>query len=84
MIYRLVSERLNTFPSQCLVIEDSLFGIEAGLSAGMWVIAVTTRFSRDRVHAGNVLDRQWVVDDYSLLPAVVDRMLKEREMDPTD
>ncbi len=84
MIYRLVSERLSTPPSQCLVIEDSLNGIMAGLSAGMWVIAVTTPFSRDKVHAADVLDRQWVVDDYAALPAVVDRMLEERKMDAVD
>ena len=82
MIYLLVSEGLKTPPSQCLVIEDSLNGIKAGLSAGMWVIAVTTPFSKDRVHAADILETQWVVDDYDLLPAVVDRMLKEREMDP--
>lgn len=81
MIYRLASERLRTPPSQCLVIEDSLNGIKAGLSAGMWVIAVTTPFSRDKVHAADVLDRKWVVDDYAVLPVVVDRMLKERKMD---
>ena len=84
MIYRLVAERLNTSPSRCLVIEDSLNGIKSGLSAGMWVIAVTTPFSRDKVHAADVLASQWVVDDYGLLPTVVDRMLKERTMDAVD
>ena len=80
-IYRLVSQRLNIPPSQCLVIEDSLSGIKAGLTAGMWVIAVTTPFSKDKVLAANILNRQWVVDDPNLLPAIFERMLQERTLD---
>ena len=80
-IYRLVSQRLNMRPSQCLVIEDSPSGIKAGLSAGMWVIAVTTPFSRDKVLAADILDKQWVVDNPNLLPAVFDRMIQERTLD---
>lgn len=80
-IYRLVSQRLNVPPAQCVVIEDSPSGIKAGLSAGMWVIAVTTPFSKDKVLAANILDKQWVVNNPDLLPIVFDRMLKERTLD---
>ena len=82
-IYRLVSQRLSIPPSQCLVIEDSPSGIKAGLSAGMWVIAVTTPFSRDKVLAADIIDKQWVVNNPNNLPDIFDRMLQERTLDVT-
>jgi HAD superfamily hydrolase (TIGR01509 family) len=38
-IFLAVAERFQTPPAECLVIEDSLPGIEAGLAAGMTVLA---------------------------------------------
>jgi HAD superfamily hydrolase (TIGR01509 family) len=38
-IFLAVAERFQTAPADCLVIEDSLPGIEAGLAAGMTVLA---------------------------------------------
>lgn len=40
-IYLLAAERLSLSPSECLVIEDALSGIQAALAAKMAVIAVT-------------------------------------------
>jgi sugar-phosphatase len=40
--YLLAAERLNADPAACVVIEDAPAGIQAGKSAGMTVIAVTT------------------------------------------
>lgn len=37
-VFLLAAERLKTAPAQCLVVEDSLLGIEAALAAGMRVI----------------------------------------------
>ncbi len=34
--------QLNTLPSRCVVIEDSLFGVKAAKAAGMGCVAVTT------------------------------------------
>ncbi len=39
-IYLTVAERLGVHPSQCAVIEDSLNGVKAAKSAGMFRIAV--------------------------------------------
>jgi HAD superfamily hydrolase (TIGR01509 family) len=36
------AQQLNTIPSKCIVIEDSLFGVKAAKAAGMRCIAVTT------------------------------------------
>ncbi|PUZ38767.1 hypothetical protein GQ55_9G222400 [Panicum hallii var. hallii] len=39
-IFSEAAKRMNTAPSNCLVIEDSLPGVTAGKAAGMYVIAV--------------------------------------------
>jgi beta-phosphoglucomutase len=39
-IYLLAAERLGVKPSECIVIEDAVNGICAGVSAGMTVVAV--------------------------------------------
>lgn len=41
-IYLKASSNLEVHPSKCIVIEDSLPGVQAGLSAGMKVIGITT------------------------------------------
>lgn len=40
--YLLAAERLNVAPKECLVFEDTRPGIEAGLNAGMQVVALLT------------------------------------------
>ena len=76
-IYRLVASELNVPPGHCLVIEDSPAGIQAALAAGMKSIAVTTPFTRAAVHAGQLLDPRWIVDDPALLPSVVRQAFAE-------
>jgi beta-phosphoglucomutase len=70
-IYRLVSQKLDTAPENCLVIEDSVPGVQAALSAGMHCIAVTTPMTHSAVHAGKMLDERWIVDDPADLTDVV-------------
>ena len=77
-IYRLVARELETPAVECLVVEDSLFGVKAALAAGMWCIAVTTPFTRRRIHAERVLDAKWIVDDPGMLTAIVRRMVAEQ------
>jgi beta-phosphoglucomutase len=80
-IYQLVARELNVPPAECLVIEDSPSGVKAVLAAGMWCIAVTTPFTRQRIHAERLLDERWVVDDPATLTAVVQQMVAERKQD---
>ena len=42
MCYRLAAADLNVPPDECVVFEDSFFGIEAGKRAGMRVIGLST------------------------------------------
>lgn len=39
-IFLKAAEKLHSQPENCLVVEDSVFGIEAGLNAGMQVMAI--------------------------------------------
>jgi len=80
-IYQLVARELAVPPAECLVIEDSPSGVKAALAAGMWCIAVTTPFTRQRIHAEGLLDERWVVDDPATLTAMVQQMVAERKQD---
>jgi HAD superfamily hydrolase (TIGR01509 family) len=45
-IYLKTCERLNLNPRECVVLEDALNGVSAGKSAGCYVIAVPSEYTR--------------------------------------
>ncbi|MDD2192338.1 MAG: HAD family hydrolase [Bacteroidales bacterium] len=45
--YLLAAEKLNIEPEKCIVFEDAIAGIESGISARMYVIALSTTFSAE-------------------------------------
>jgi beta-phosphoglucomutase len=49
-IYLKAAEKLKVKPENCIVIEDSLFGIESGKRAGMKVIGLTTTHTADHLN----------------------------------
>ncbi len=57
-VFLLAAERLRTPPEQCVVVEDSLLGIEAALSAKMRVIGFATMISADDMRNAGAT---WVV-----------------------
>lgn len=69
-IYLKTADALGTPPEQCIVIEDSLAGVEAGKAAGASVIAVTTTHSREELSHANL-----VVEDFRELAIPVLRGL---------
>ena len=49
-IYLVASKKLGVDPENCVVIEDSIFGIQSALAAGMKVIGITTTFPFERIN----------------------------------
>ncbi|CAM9378794.1 unnamed protein product [Discosporangium mesarthrocarpum] len=54
MIYNLASSKLEVDPTRCIVIEDSLIGLEAALGAGMRCIITHTDSTRGQDFTGAV------------------------------
>ncbi|KAH9814999.1 HAD-like domain-containing protein [Melampsora americana] len=62
----LAAETLGFEPKNCLVVEDSPFGIQAGVAAGGKTIAVSTSHSHDKIsHCGAT----WLVPTLDLVQA---------------
>jgi len=76
-IYLAVNSSLKIQPHECLVIEDSVNGIKAGLNAGMHVFAVTNDITRASVHDSGLLNDEFIVDDLTGLKPRVYQFLKE-------
>ena len=47
--YLLAAKKLNIEPEQCIVFEDAIAGIESGLAANMFVIALSTTHSVEQL-----------------------------------
>jgi beta-phosphoglucomutase-like phosphatase (HAD superfamily) len=59
-IFLQAAELLDQQPEQCVVIEDSLAGVQGGKNAGMQCVAVTSTFPREALTMAD-----FVVDDYT-------------------
>ena len=57
-VFRLAAERLGVAPELCLVVEDADAGVDAGLAAGMPVLAVGSAATHPdaTLTAGNLVD----------------------------
>jgi HAD superfamily hydrolase (TIGR01509 family) len=51
-IYLKTAAMLQVSPGECVVFEDSFFGIRAGKAAGMKVVALTSSYPADKIKAG--------------------------------
>lgn len=72
-IYLLAKEQLQLDSEECLVIEDSVNGIKAGLNAGMHVFAVTNDVTRQSVHECKLLEDEFIVDE---LTGLIDKVYR--------
>lgn len=54
-IFLLAAKKLSLPPSECIVFEDSLFGIDAAKAAGMRCIALTTTHDRKLLHKADII-----------------------------
>ena len=66
-VFLVAAGKIGQEPGHCLVFEDTQAGIEAGLSGGMKVVALTTSHPADTLGAAHtVLDRmdEWSLEQY--------------------
>jgi beta-phosphoglucomutase len=61
-IYLTAAQRLGVAPARCVVFEDAFSGIEAGLRAGMIVVALATTHTRHELASTNA---HLIVDDFT-------------------
>ncbi len=62
-IYLEAAKRLNLKPENCLVVEDAINGIEAGLKAGAKCLALTTSYPKELLEEAN-----WICHNLSDAP----------------
>lgn len=62
-IFLLAAKKLAVDPSECLVIEDAVSGVRAGMTAGAKVLGLTTTFSAEELH-----EATWIASDLSVAP----------------
>ena len=58
-----MKNKLKVEPDECIVIEDSVAGIKAALSAQMNVFAVTNSITGESVHKSKLLDKKFIIDN---------------------
>jgi len=63
-IYLTAAQRVGVEPSHCVVFEDAFAGIEAGLRAGMSVIALATTHTRAELADKGA---KLIIDDFTQL-----------------
>lgn len=76
-IYLLAGKRLKVSPSECLVLEDSPAGVQAGVAAGMNVVAFATPFTAAGLHKARLVKECFVVHSPDELIEVVRRRIAE-------
>jgi len=76
-IYLLVAKKLGFSPKECIVIEDSVNGVKAGLSAGMNVIAIATPFTKSSILSIRVISSKWIVKEPKNIGKVLERRISE-------
>ncbi len=54
-IFLYAADQLGSEPNQCMVIEDSPYGVEAAYNAGMKCTAITTTYTEDLLRTANFI-----------------------------
>lgn len=76
-IYFLVSKALSVPPEECMVLEDSLTGVRAGLAAGAMVVAIATPLTRKKLLQAEDFSPDHIIEDSDHLEAAVNRLMEK-------
>jgi len=71
-IYLKSAEKLGMPAEQCIVMEDSVPGVEAGVRAGMKVVGITTTHSKDELDKTDLVIDEYEELTYERLAALLD------------
>jgi beta-phosphoglucomutase-like phosphatase (HAD superfamily) len=75
-IYLLVCDELDVGAEESLAFEDSPSGVEAAVAANLRCIAVTTPFTREKIHDQDLLEACWIVNEPDRLPDVARALIE--------
>lgn len=70
-VYLKASEALGKSPENCIVFEDSIAGVKAGLGAECYVVGVTTTHTEDEFEACHRVIDDFEQVDYRTLPDLI-------------
>jgi len=70
-VYIQASQKLGFEPENCVVIEDAIYGIQAGLAAGMKVIGITTTFKKEQLNIASMVINNFIELDYSKIYNII-------------
>ena len=74
-IYLLVAKALGVPAEECMVVEDSVAGVKAGMAAGALVLAVVTPLTRRKLHESDLLDDHHIMDTPSALQETITHLI---------
>lgn len=80
--YLKAAEQLGVEPTECLVVEDAILGLQSGRAAGCTTMSVVTTTPREQLRADLIVDDladvRWIVDQLGIGVALRDRVTGDR------
>ena len=71
-----IMEKINVLPKECLIFEDSIEGVKAGLKSGSKVVGVTTTHSKAKLISLGCSFTIKNYEDDNLLIKIIDKLFK--------
>ena len=77
-LFLYAANQMSANPEQCVIIEDSVSGVQAGKAAGSYVIGFTGGSHCDHSHESRLLDAgaDLILRSMSKLPAIVPDLVR--------
>ena len=79
-IYLIASQKLGIKPQNCVVIEDSVFGLRAALAAGMKTIGITTTFEAEKLNIADIIINSFTEMNYDTIESLLKSSLRSNHI----